>query len=237
MAGKIIPIVSKNGEVFDLYLTFKHSVVGPGVIILGDQYGSQPWLKIVAEEFAELGYLISVPNFSWEHYSNLETDLAREQKMPKLKDTRANSSQEIHNYDKYIGYIESVFNKLKSHAACNGRIAIVGFSLGGTVCFIAAARLEPDAAIAYYPIDIQNYLAEGKFVNCQTILHVGRNDIYMKEKDMKKMHAALIGKFNMAIYQYDAGHGFANSTNLESYKPDAKVLSFQRTFDLLDSLK
>ena len=54
---------------------------------------------------------------------------------------------------------------------------------------------------------------------------------------MKKMHAALIGKFNMAIYQYDAGHGFANSTNLESYKPDAKVLSFQRTFDLLDSLK
>ena len=59
----------------------------------------------------------------------------------------------------------------------------------------------------------------------------------MKEKDMKKMHAALIGKFNMAIYQYDAGHGFVNSTNLESYQPDAKVLSFQRTFDLLDSLK
>ena len=66
---------------------------------------------------------------------------------------------------------------------------------------------------------------------------MGKNDHYMTKENTQKIHAALIGKFNIAIYQYQAGHGFANSENLEIFNPEARALSFQRTFDLLDSLK
>ena len=237
MPVKMIPIVSKQGDNFDFYLTFKHSMVGPGVIILGDQFGLQPWLKMVADEFAERGYLVSVPNFNWQRHSLFETDLEGEPKLPKPADTRLKTSQELQNYDKYIGIIDSVLNKSRSHPACNGKIAIVGFSLGGTYSFLAAARLDPDVAIAFYPIDIENHLTKGKFIDCPTIIHVGRKDVYMKEKNIKKIHAALIGKFNIAIYQYEAGHGFSNSQDLPNFQPEAKNLSFERTFNLLDSLK
>ena len=139
--------------------------------------------------------------------------------------------------DATLGDIECVFNKIKSHSSCNGMIAIVGFSVGGTLSFLTAARLNPDAAIAYYATHIQDHLYEGKHINCQTILHMGENDHYMTKENTKKIHAALIGKFNIAIYQYQAGHGFANSENSQIFNPEARALSFQRTFDLLDSLK
>ena len=237
MPEKRIPIVTKEGDCFDSYLTLKHSVIGPGVIILCDQFGLQPWLKSVADEFAERGYVVSVPNLNGYHNSYLETELEVERGISKSRDTSSKPSHDFLNYEKYIGYVESAFNNIKLHPACNGKIAIVGFSLGGTYSFLAAARFNPDVAIAYYPTDIQRYLAEGKFINCQTILHVGRKDIYMKEKNIKKIHAALIGKFNIAIYQYDAVHGFANSQDLPNFQPESKKLSFQRTFNLLDSLK
>jgi len=133
--------------------------------------------------------------------------------------------------------IECVFNTIKSHSGSNGKIAIVGFSVGGTLSFLTAARLNPDAAIAYYATHIHDHLHEGKHINCQTILHMGKNDHYMTGENTQKIHAALIGKFNIAIYQYQAGHGFANSDNVEIFNPEARALSFQRTFDLLDSLK
>ena len=237
MPEKMIPIVTKEGDSFDSYLTLKCSVMGPGVIILCDQFSLQPWLKSVADEFAEHGYLVSVPNLNRYHNSHLETELEVERRIPKSIDNTSKPSHDLLNYEKYIGYIECAFDKIKRHPACNGKIAIVGFSLGGTYSFLAAARFDPDVAIAYYPTDIQRHLAEGKFIDCQTILHVGRKDIYMKEKNIKKVHAALIGKFNIAIYQYDAGHGFANSQDLPNFQPEAKNLSFQRTFNLLDSLK
>ena len=139
--------------------------------------------------------------------------------------------------DNTLGDIGCVFNTIESHSGCNGKIAIVGFSEGGTLSFLTAARLNPDAAIAYYPTHIQDHLHEGKHINCQTILHMGEHDHYMTKENNQKIHAALIGKFNIAIYNYQAGHGFTNSKNLENFNPEARALSFQRTFDLLDSLK
>ena len=74
-------------------------------------------------------------------------------------------------------------------------------------------------------------------VGQQTILHMCKHDHYMTKENNQKIHAALIGKFNIAIYNYQAGCGFANSKKLKNFNPEARTLSFQRTFSLLDSLK
>ena len=187
---------------------------------------------MTADNFAKNGYLACAPNLYWHSRSAIVADKTKE----------VEYLQDPHFYSKIVqdsalGDIECVFNTIKSHSGCNGNIAIVGFSVGGTLSFLTAARLYPDAAIAYYATHIHDHLHEGKHINCQTILHMGKNDHYMTKENTQKIHAALIGKFNIAIYQYQAGHGFANSENLEFFNPEASALSFQRTFDLLDSLK
>ena len=236
-AGEVIQIFSTQGYSFESYFSCQNSTFGPGVIILGDQSGLQPWSIKVADEFAKQGYLVCLPNLGWHQHTQCEYYLQNGQRIQKAEEAISTPTKGQSVLEQSIEIIESVFNKVTVHPACNGKIAIVDFSSGGTYSFLTAARLDPDVAIVYYPIDLQRHLGEGKYIDCQTILHIGRNDTYMKEETIKKIHAALIGKFNLAIYQYDAGHAFANSDDLSHFQPEAKQLSFQRTFDLLDSLK
>lgn len=230
--GKIIQIFSKRGDGFSAYLAHPLARKCPAIVLLSDLVVLDPWIKKTADIFAKNGYLACAPDLYWHSRSAFVADKTKE----------VGYLQGVNSYSKLdqdttLGDIECVFNTIKSHSGCNGKIAILGFSEGGTLSFLTAARLNPDAAIAYYATHIHDHLQEGKHINCQTILHMGKNDHYITKENTQKIHAALIGKFNIAIYQYQAGHGFANSKNLEIFNPEARALSFQRTFDLLDSLK
>ena len=229
--GKIIQIFSKRGDGFSAYLTHPSARKCPAIVLLSDLVVLNPWIKKTAEIFAKNGYLACAPDLYWRSRSTFVADKTEE--VGYLQGVNPYSKLD---QDTTLGDIECVFNTIKSQSGCNGKIAIIGFSEGGTLSFLTAARLNPDAAIAYYATHIHDHLHEGKHINCQTILHMGENDHHMTKENAQKIHAALIGKFNIAIYQYQAGHGFANSKNLEIFNPEARALSFQRTFDLLDSL-
>ena len=230
--GKIIQIFSKRGDGFSAYLARPSTHKGSAIVLLSDLVVLDPWIIKTADIFAKNGYLACAPDLYWQSLSSVVADKTKEGEYLQVINSYSKLDQ-----DTTLGDIECVFNTIKSHSGCNGKIAILGFSEGGTLSFLTAARLNPDAAIAYYATHIHDHLHEGKHINCQTILHMGKNDHYITKENTQKIHAALIGKFNIAIYQYQAGHGFANSENVEMFNPEAKALSFQRTFELLDSLK
>ncbi|MDC0191183.1 dienelactone hydrolase family protein [Rhodospirillales bacterium] len=223
---------SKRGDGFKAYFAHPSARKGPAIVLLSDLVVLDPWIKMTADNFAKNGYIACAPDLYWHSRSAIDADKTKDEGY--LQDL--NSYPKL-DQDTTLGDIECVFNTIKSQSGCNGKIAIIGFSVGGTLSFLTAARLNPDAAIAYYATHIHDHLHEGKHISCQTILHMGKNDRHMTKENTQKIHAALIGKFNIAIYQYQAGHGFANSEYLETFNPEAKALSFQRTFDLLDSLK
>ena len=205
---------------------------GPAIVLLSDLVVLDTWIKKTADIFAKNGYLACAPDLYWHSRSIFVPDRIKE--VGHLQDGNSHSKL---NLDTTLRDIGCVFNTIESHSGCNGKIAIVGFSEGGTLSFLTAARFNPDAAISYYPTNIQDHLHEGKHINCQTILHMCKHDHYMTKENNQKIHAALIGKFNIAIYNYQAGCGFANSKKLKNFNPEARTLSFQRTFSLLDSLK
>jgi carboxymethylenebutenolidase len=49
---------------------------------------------------------------------------------------------------------------LKSHARCNGKIAVSGFCFDGLLAFLGAARLEIDAAISFHGSHVGKHLDE-----------------------------------------------------------------------------
>ena len=66
---------------------------------------------------------------------------------------------------------------------------------------------------------------------------MGEHDETFTVEDRGKIHAALIGKPNVAIYMYDAGHAFANSDRQDVYNAEAAELAHQRSFELFAQLK
>lgn len=232
MPGEMIKIVSMQGDSFSAYLARPVQPTGPGIVILNELFDINPWIKRIADEFSERGYLVCVPDLFWRSHNTLFND--------------ANNRVGFRGALKYcakqdrnlaVSDVERVMEKLQSHPNCNGKIASVGFSMGGTLSYLAAARLEPDAAVVYYGTHIQDHLDEGKNINCQTLLHMGKYDINISAEENQKIHAALIGKFNIAIYKYDTGHTFANSDDSANFHSEAAALAHKRSFDLLDNLK
>jgi carboxymethylenebutenolidase len=109
-----------------------------------------------------------------------------------------------------------------------GRVGAVGYCFGGTVVWLAAARLEGLAcAVSYYGSKIPDNLDREPRV--PVMLHVGRRDVFLPPEKV-----AAIGRRypQTQIHEYEAGHGF-NCDHRADYDEDAAALAYERTLRFL----
>ena len=232
MSGEMINIAAEDGGSFSAYCAKPASGSGPGIVMIQEIFGVSDWVRKTADRFAENGYTVIAPDMFWRFAPNFVAQPSNEEDFQK-----AFSYLQQVDHDTAVDDIKACLDLLKSTPECNGKIGVTGFCLGGTFTYLAAARLDVDGAVAYYGTQIHQYLDEGKNVTCPTILHMGEHDETFTVEDRGKIHAALIGKPNVAIYMYDAGHAFANSDRPDVYNDEAAELAHKRTFELFEQLK
>ncbi len=98
-------------------------------------------------------------------------------------------------------------------AHCNGRIAAIGFCMGGRIAFLAASRAGVDAAIGLYALGIAKHLDEVRKMAVPLQLHYGLSDEHIPKSEIDTVAAAAAGNGNIEIQLYPgAGHGFFNRT-------------------------
>jgi carboxymethylenebutenolidase len=107
------------------------------------------------------------------------------------------------------------------------KTGIIGYCLGGSIAWLAAAKLGVDAAVGYYGGMIAQF-AEAQ-PKCPIILHFGAKDEHISEEDRKKIAAA---HPEVPIYVYDAGHGF-NCDMRQSYDGPSAKLARERSLEFL----
>jgi hypothetical protein len=117
-----------------------------------------------------------------------------------------------------------VFDVLKGA----GKVCITGYCYGGTMSWLAAARLDGLAAAScYYGGNIAQMV--GLKPQCPTICHFGAKDAHIPLVGaVDKIEAA---HPDVPVYVYDAGHGFARK-NSADYDAASDRLAFERTLDL-----
>ncbi|MFP6710983.1 MAG: dienelactone hydrolase family protein, partial [Rhodospirillales bacterium] len=231
-SGEMIDIAAKDGGSFKAYCSKPASGSGPALVMIQEIFGITDWIKEIADQFAAQGYLVVAPDMFWRFDPGFVANPAVEEEFQK-----AFGYLGVIDHDKAVEDVDAALTAAKAMPECNGKGAVTGFCMGGTLVYLSAARLDLDAAIAYYGTQIHEYLEEGKNVTCPMLFHMGEDDDTFSVEDRNKIHAALIGKENVSIHMYDAGHAFANSHNPSHHVPDAAAAAHERTFKLLDSLK
>lgn len=103
--------------------------------------------------------------------------------------------------------------------------------------YLSAARLEIDAAVAYYGTQIHEFLDEAQNISSPTILHAGTSDEHVSLDVLGNIRTALGSNPNITIYEYDAGHAFAHTERDTHFVADATKAAHARTFELFDNLK
>ncbi|MGH2532543.1 MAG: dienelactone hydrolase family protein [Thermomicrobiales bacterium] len=112
----------------------------PAVLLIHDIYGANDFYHDVARRLAADGFVVLLPDL-----------FAREGPLPEPTREAAFARRAKHSQVTALADIAKALDWLKAHDATTGKVGTVGFCMGGTLGFLAAARDPlPDATVAYY---------------------------------------------------------------------------------------
>jgi carboxymethylenebutenolidase len=222
---KNIAIPASDGGSFSAFLAIPEAGSGPGLVILQEIFGVNESLKAVARHFAEEGYTVLVPDLFWrlEPGVNLGYSAPEIQKAVDLY-KRFDSALAVED-------IMTTADAMIELKECSGGIAVLGFCLGGTLAVLAAADARINAAVAYYPVGVQD-MQETPDISCPTVMHFGAEDPMCPPEAIERIQSRYVGNPLVKSYVYPgAGHAFFNRDRPE-YRRSAGGISLTRTLEL-----
>jgi carboxymethylenebutenolidase len=166
-----------------------------GLVVIQEIFGVNHHIRAVCDRFAALGYTSVAPAVFDRMAPNFECGY---------------SPEEVEKARGFIPKIDWAAMMRDTTAAIDsvkgaGKVGIVGYCMGGSVAFLAAANLDGLAcAIGYYGGAIaKNADLEPKV---PTLLHFGDQDHSIPLTDVEIIKAK---RPDVEIYVYHAGHGFS----------------------------
>lgn len=174
---------------------------GPVLVLLQEIFGVNDALRDAARRFAAEGFCVVLPDLFWRlrpgielGYTEAEVDVALGYKR-RLDVARA------------VADVATVVAAMRLHPAGDGRVAVAGFCMGGTLAWLTAARHELDACVAFYGGGIEQHLDERPA--CPVLLHFGARDELIPPPAVAAVRAALADRADASVVVHpEAGHGF-----------------------------
>ncbi|HKI99608.1 MAG TPA: dienelactone hydrolase family protein [bacterium] len=199
----------------------------PGVVVVQEIFGVNSHMRDMVQRFANAGYAALAPDLFYHVQPNLELGYTPDD-IAKGREIRGKLDN-----DKTVADVKATFDVLAARPECQGqKLGITGYCYGGFITYLAACRLKPAAAAAYYGGGIAGFLGEADGIGTPTQFHFGEKDPGIPMADVDQIKAKVQGKPNVEVFTYaDADHGF-NCNDRKSYNEAAAKLAWQRTMDL-----
>jgi len=193
----------------------------PGVLVVHENRGLNPYIEDVARRLGVAGYLALAPDelTSVGGYPG-DDDKGRELQ------SKLDLKKMMEDW-----YTAAMF--LKSNTACTGKIGVVGFCYGGTVTNNLAVRI-PDlgAAVPFY--GTQPSAEDTAKIKAPLLIHYGGLDDRVNAGWPAFEVALKANHINYTAYIYDgANHGFHNDTT-PRYDKTAATLAWDRTLEFFN---
>jgi carboxymethylenebutenolidase len=117
---------------------------------------------------------------------------------------------------------------------CIGKVAVLGYCLGGLMTFLTAVRYGVDAAVAYHGCDTEKYLGEVDELHAPMLMHLAEEEEFISRAAQAEIKAALAKKPNAKIYSYPGqNHAFSRHGGAH-YNAAAAALAHTRTYEFLN---
>jgi carboxymethylenebutenolidase len=217
--GENVTLTTADGHELDAYIARPEGEPSAGLVVVQEIFGVNQHIRSVADGYAKDGFLAVAPALFDRIERGVElgyegTDAQKARSfIPKLDAEKS---------------LADVAAAIEFAASATGKkIGVIGYCYGGTLAWLAAARLHPAVAVGYYGGHIANYA--GETLSAPVMLHFGKQDTHIPPEAVEKVHAA---HPEVEIYWYDAGHGF-NCDARGSYNQDAAHEARQRSLSFL----
>jgi carboxymethylenebutenolidase len=190
----------------------------PGVVVIHENRGLNPYIEDVARRTGLAGYLAFAPDGLTSLGGYPGTDDEGREMQRTLDRDKLNED--------WVAAVEF----LQAHPDCTGRVGCVGFCYGGGVSNMLAVRI-PDLAAAVPFYGRQAATDDVPKIQAPLLLHYASLDQRVNEGWPAYEAALKANGKNYTAYMYEgANHGFHNDTT-PRYDEEAAKLAWQRTTD------
>jgi carboxymethylenebutenolidase len=220
--GQDITLTASDEHKLGAYLCEAEGECKGSVIVVQEIFGVNVHIRDVAERYAALGYKTIAPALYDRQERDFETgyepdDIARG------RDFKAGANE---NLNGVMADMDAAYAAVSDM----GKVAVTGFCWGGFVVWLAACRMNIQAAAGYYGGGIIDFIDEKP--KCPTILHFGERDHSISLDDVDVIANS---HPDVAVNIYEADHGF-HCDMRGSFDPRAANIAGMRTIRLFDNM-
>lgn len=193
--GEDIRLESAAGEI-GAYLAKPAGAAKGGIVVIQEIFGVNQHIRKVTDFFASQGYLALAPRF----FDHIKPGI----ELGYTPDTIAEGRGYVMTpgfTEKAVHDVDAAMQELKTRGA--KKVGVTGYCWGGTISWLAATRLKPDAVSGYYGGGIHGARNEKPTVPTQ--LHFGDKDMHIPMTHVNELRQL---QPNVQIFDYPADHGF-----------------------------
>ncbi len=214
---------------------------GPGVVVVHDVWGLYDHFRDVARRFAAEGFVALAVNLYRDLHDVKITDpgpFMRGLSDPDMLRTLKNAVEELRAHPKNS----------------SGRVAVVGFCMGGMYALLAGARVSGiSAVVPFYAVLSHSHgllfdangldpalkpdepLDAARELACPLLAFYGTEDVFVPLSDIRTLEARVSGApANAKVEIYEgAGHAFMNDTRPGAFRPEAARDAWEKTIAFL----
>ncbi|HZE41805.1 MAG TPA: dienelactone hydrolase family protein [Stackebrandtia sp.] len=182
----------------------------PGVVVGFEIFGVTPYIQRMAERVAAAGYVAIVPDFY--HRFGEGIVLSTDERERGLELAGSLSRQQA------LADVTAALEFLAESPYSTGEAAMLGFSFGGHIAYLAATRLDLRAAVAFYPGWLTSdgialsrpepTVESSKEISGRVLVLVGEDD-HVIDAVQRRVIADQLGDRGEVVVYPDAPHGFA----------------------------
>lgn len=138
------------------------------------------------------------------------------------------------DWDEALRRAASAARYLEQHARSNGKVAVLGFCMGGALSFAAASAIPGlAAAVPFYGVPDASRL-DLDALRAPVLAHFASRDGWAKPSKAQAIRDELSARGKaMQLEIYEADHAFFNDTRPEVYAKEAAELAWSRTVSFL----
>ena len=205
MATITIPATDGSGS-FAAYVSQPAPSSTPkGVVVLIQEvFGVNQAMRDIADWVADLGFIAVCPDLFWRIEPNVDITDKSEAEWKKAFELFGKFDQ-----PKGIEDLQATVSTARGLTGANGKVATMGYCLGGRLAFMMAEQSDADVNISYYGVGLDGLMGYIGKVTKPLLVHIADRDEFFPEAGRRAVVEGAKANRQVVCYNYDADHAFA----------------------------
>lgn len=214
----MVEIQASDGHRLDCWMQSAEGQARGGLVILQEIFGVTDQLKSLAKRYAALGYDVAIPAL-----------FDRKQKGAVIAFDNGPTGRDLMLSLTQEETMKDVDAAVKALANKGLKVAVMGFCWGGGLALRSAQQLDIACAVSFYGTRLPQYLDSP--LKAPLLGHFGKSDSHVPPEMLAEAKEYLP---EMEVYEYAAGHAFANDARPDAYVADAAETAHERSTAFLE---